>query len=139
MEIAMARIGIALSAALLVAGCSAEAPGPRSAAASGPRGPGCFNVRTATDFTPAGRDAIVVRAGGNRYFRLDILGTCLDIDFNLRVGLRSRSGSSWVCHDSDVEVIARSAFRGLDRCPVVGMRQLSDQEVEALRHPSRGR
>lgn len=134
----MTRIGIALAAALLLASCGAPEPGPR-AAADGPRGRQCFNVRSATDFSAAGRDAINVRVGGNRYYRLEILGTCPDVDFNFRVGIRSRSGSSWICSATDAEVIARNAFGRLDRCPVVAMRQLGEREVEALRRRPRDR
>ena len=97
----------------------------------------CFNVRSVSDYSSAGRNAIDVRVGANRYYRLDILGTCPDIDLNFRLALRSRSGSSWICHDTDAEVIARGPFGQPDRCPVVGMRQLSDAEVAALRHPPR--
>jgi hypothetical protein len=119
---------------VLLAACGAGGPGPR-AAADAPNGRRCFNVRTVSDFSSAGRDAINVRAGGNRYYRLDILGVCPNIDFSFRLALRSRSGSSWVCDPTDAEVIVRGPT-GLERCPVVAMRPLTPPEVEAIRHPA---
>jgi hypothetical protein len=123
-----------LPALALLAACGAGGPGPR-AAADAPNGRQCFNVRTVSDFSAAGRDAINVRAGGSRYYRLDILGTCPNIDLSLRVALRSRSGSSWICDPTDAEVFARGPT-GIERCPVVAMRQLTPSEVEAIRRPA---
>jgi len=128
-----------LPALVLLAATGSTSSGLARSAAPAPHGDECFNVRSVVDYSSAGRDAINVRVGGNRYYRLDILGTCPDIDLNFHLGLRSRSGSSWICHDTDAEVIARGPFGQPDRCPVVGMRQLSAEEVAAIRHPPRHR
>lgn len=116
---------------------TASATNSAAPAAPARHGAECFNVRSVSDYSSAGRDAINVRVGADRYYRLDILGTCPDIDLNIGLALRSRSGSSWICHDTDAEIIARGPFGGPERCPVTAIRPLSDQEVQAIRHPPR--
>lgn len=123
-------------ALVLLAATGSATTGAAPPGVAARRGAECFNVRTVRDYSSAGRDAINVRVGGNRYYHLDILGTCPNIDLNFRLALRSRSGSSWICHDTDAEIIARGPF-GPQRCPVIGMRPLTAQEVEAIRHPPR--
>lgn len=125
-----------LPALLLLAATGSTTSGVADAAPTR-RGSECFNIRSVSDYSSAGRDAIDVRVGANRYYRLDILGTCPDIDLNFRLALRSRSGSSWICRDTDALVIARGPFGGPQSCPVIGMRRLSDAEVDAIRHPPR--
>jgi hypothetical protein len=125
----MHRLPLLIVSLATLASCAASG-GPQTAAAGGARE--CFNVRSVNSFTPAGRDAVNVRVGANRYFRLDILGTCPDIDFSMRVGVRPRAGSSWICQGQDADLVVPSPS-GTQVCPVLGVRRLSDVEVQALR------
>ena len=101
----------------------------------------CFNARNVNSFTPVGRDAVDVRVGASRYYRLGLDGTCLDVDFSLRAALRSRSGSSWICDAYDAELVIPGHGIGPQRCPVLSVRPLSPEEVSALygRHRDRDR
>lgn len=117
------------AAAALAAGCMAN-PGPTAQTAAGARQ--CFNASQVNSFHAVDRDTVFVRTGVRRMYQLEIVGVCPDIDWTQRIALRSTSGSSWVCSGLDAELLVPSPS-GLQRCPVVGVRQLSPAEVEAYR------
>jgi hypothetical protein len=123
-------LAVALSL-LPLAGCVNDADGAPRAAAP-PSGRACFNARLVNSFTPVGRDAVDVRVGANRYYRLGLDGTCLDVDFSFRVALRARSGATWICNAYDAELIVPGHGIGPQRCPVLSVRQLTPEEVSAL-------
>ena len=98
--------------------------GPRP----GRSGDECFNARLVNDFRPHGSDQVDVILPGRRAYRLDIGAGC-DVDWALRIALRSRTGS-FICSPLDAEIVAPSRFgRGVDRCLVTGIRRLSDSEA----------
>lgn len=118
-------------AASLTACTANQPPSGRSAAGTGR----CFNAATINDFHAIDRHRIIVTAGVSHHYLLDILGTCPEIDWSLRIGLRSTSGSSWVCQGQDAELLVPGAT-GIDRCPVLGVRPISIEEAKALRAKS---
>jgi hypothetical protein len=83
-------------------------------------------------FHAVDRDTVRVTVGASRVFELEILGTCPDINWTQRIGLRSTSGSSWVCSGLDAELIVPRPA-GVDQCPVLAVRQLTPAEVQAAR------
>lgn len=111
-----------------LAACTANQPPASQATAGTGR---CFNASTINDFHALDRYRIIVTAGVSHHYLLDILGTCPEIDWSLRIGLRSTSGSSWVCQGQDAELLVPSAT-GIDRCPVLGVRPISVDEAKAL-------
>jgi len=122
---------LALTALLGLASCTAnQQPRTQALASSGRQ---CFNAATVNSFHSIGRDRVLVTVGANRNYLLDILGTCPDIDWSTRIGLRSTGGSNWVCQSQDAELLVPNPGRGFDRCPVLGVRQLSPDEARALR------
>jgi len=127
MEIGIAtKLSLAGLAALVVAGCSANAQ-PRPQASGGRQ---CFNARSVNSFHAVGDESVIITVGVNRYYQLDIVGTCPEIDWSLRVALRSTSGSSWVCEGLDAEFLVPSPS-GLERCPVVGVHPLTPEVAKA--------
>ena len=124
---------------LIVASVAAAArPAPACTAPSDPaaasaQGDGreCFHADSASSFTPVRDDAVVVRVGANRYYRLEFVGTCHDIDWSQRIALRTQ-GSAWICRGHDADILVRGP-QGTDRCPVRAVRRLTGAEVEALR------
>jgi len=118
-----------LGTGLLAACAPAAAPG--SAATQG-EGRECFHVDSVSSFAPAPGDAIDVRVRANDYYRLELIGTCPDIDWALGIAIRTR-GSSWVCRGYDAELIVPHPS-GTQYCPVRAVRRLSEAEVEALRN-----
>jgi len=115
-----------------VTACTAnQAPHGQATAGTGR----CFNASTINDFHAVDRHTVIVTAGVNHHYLLDILGTCPDIDWTLRIGLRSTGGSNWVCQGQDAELLVPGPT-GIDRCPVLGVRPLSIEEAKALRAKS---
>jgi hypothetical protein len=126
----MNRIFALYAIASCATACTAEgAPHGQTAAATGQR---CFNASTVNDFHTVDRHTVIVTVGVNRNYLLDILGTCPDIDWSLRIGLRSTGGSNWVCQGQDAELLVPSPT-GVERCPVLGVRALSVEEARGLR------
>ena len=74
---------------------------------------------------------VVVRAGASDHYRLELIGTCPDVDWAWRIALRTR-GSSWVCRGYDAELVVPHPS-GTQYCPVRAVRKLSEAEVEAFR------
>ena len=126
------RPAIGLGLLLAAGGCTMDKDA-RPASLAG-RGDQCFNAATVNSFTPVARDAVHVRVGAGRMYRLDLGAGCLDVDWADRVALRSRSGSGFICGPADAELIVPSVgARGADRCTVLGVRRLSQAEIDASR------
>ena len=122
-------IFVVVSAAFLAFGCAAIDDPESSAMAEGRE---CFRAASVNSFTPVGRDAVNVRVGVNDFYRLELIGTCPDIDWAWQIALRTR-GSSWVCRGYDAELVVPHPS-GTQYCPVRAVRKLSDAEVEAFRN-----
>lgn len=125
-----AFFAITIGAASLAAACTTG--NPQSAQAEQRDGRQCFNVSQVSGFHAVDRDTVQVTVGARTVYQLEIVGVCPDVDWSLRVGIRSTSGSSWVCSGLDAELIVPSPS-GVQRCPVTGVRQLTPEEVEASR------
>lgn len=120
----------ALLAALTLTCCTAnQAPGGQAAA--GTSGRQCFLASKVNSFHPIDRNTVLVRAGASTYYQLDILGTCPDIDWSNRIGIRTTGGGSWVCRGQDAELLVPNPNRAFDRCPVLGVRLLTAEEAKA--------
>jgi hypothetical protein len=97
----------------------------------------CFLPRQASGFTPIGNERVLVNVGPARVFELELPGTCLDVDWSSRVGIRSRGGGSIVCQGFDAELLVPGPTGRIQQCPVLSVRRLSDEEVQARRQSRR--
>ena len=93
----------------------------------------CFNAGTVNGFTPEGDRAVVVRVSRNRQYRLELAGYCPEVDWSLRIALRSRGGSNWVCAGGDAEILVPSTT-GPQNCLVTDVRRLTPEEIEGPRN-----
>ena len=118
----------ALAVCLALAAC-APADGPAGASANADGGRQCFLPRSVNGFSAIDRDTVNVTVGVREIYQLEILGTCPDVDFTQRIGIRSTHGASWVCQGMDAELIVPGPT-GVDRCPVTSVRKLSEAEAE---------
>lgn len=126
----MLRIPALAAAFAVTAACTpSQPPQAQSAAASGRQ---CFNASTVNGFHAIDRDRVIVTVGANRNYLLNVLGTCPDINWSFRVGLRSTGGSNWVCQGQDAEFFVPGPT-GIDRCPVLGVRALTPEEARTLK------
>ena len=124
---ACAALGIAVGIAAAAGAQTQEAPTTSRESRS------CFLPSQVNGFTSVDRDTVDVRIGTRQIYRLELTGICQDIDWDLRIGIRSTGGGSWVCQGLDAELISQGPI-GLETCPVTSVRRLSDEEVEAERH-----
>lgn len=92
----------------------------------------CFYARSVNGFTPVGREAVDVYISRTRQYRLTLGGYCPDVDWSLRLALRTRGGGSFVCAGGDAEIVVPSAI-GVQRCLVTDVRRLSPEEIDARR------
>jgi hypothetical protein len=130
--------------AILAAGFLLGAPADTGAAAAGGAdmqsrpARDCFSARAVNGFSPVGRryEAVDVRISRDRQYRLTLGGYCPDVDWSLRVALRTRGGSSFICAGYDAEILVRGPT-GLQRCAVTEVRRLSPDEIEAARRSRR--
>ena len=90
----------------------------------------CFLPRLVNGFNAVDRDTVDVTIGVRDVYRLELLGTCPDVDWANRVGIRSTHGATWVCQGEEAELFVPGAT-GIDRCPVTAVRKLSAEEVAA--------
>jgi hypothetical protein len=104
---------------------------PRVQAARG-TGQQCFLPSQVNGFNAVNSDTVRVSVSVNTIYELGIVGTCPDIDWTQRIGIRSTGGGSWVCRGQDAELIVPSPM-GVQRCPVTSVRRLSPAEVQAAR------
>ena len=122
--------GIAGATAALAA-CMVNQPPAQRAAAMDTRQ--CFHAGQVNGFHAIGRDTVNVHVGASRVYQLEILGTCPDVNWSSRIGVRATGGGSWVCRGFDAELLVPRPGGGFDRCPVTSVRQLSPAEIEAAR------
>ena len=130
------RIGLIASAAAAAGGCMAapEQPRAQSALADDRQ---CFLASRVNRFDAIDDDTVLVTVGVRETYRLELTGTCPQIDWSQQIGFRSTGSSSWVCSGYDAELLVPHSSGSIDRCPVVGIRRISPEEAQAIRASSR--
>ncbi len=123
-------VAVASAAALTMSCATAEQQ--QAAAAAGGDGRQCFVASQVNGFHAIDDDTVHVRVGARDVYELQIAGTCLNVNWSQRIGIRSTGGSSWVCRGLDAELLVPDQMGG-QRCLVRTVRQLSAAEAEALR------
>jgi hypothetical protein len=129
MRINMRIICTGIAASALVASCAPNRPGQAQSAPSSGRK--CFTASQVNGFHALDRDTVLVTVGARTTYQLEILGTCPDIDWSNRIGIRARGGS-WICEGLDAELLVPGPS-GMQRCPVLGVTQLSPEAAKAAR------
>lgn len=120
---ALAAGAAALIALSAVAAQAADKPASNT-------GRQCFWTRNADSFAAADEHTLNVRVGVRDVYQFEMLGPCPDIDWNQRLALVSRGGST-ICTGMDAEVVTHSPI-GPQRCAVRGVRKLTPEEIAAL-------
>lgn len=93
----------------------------------------CFWPRNVDNFRVVNSSTVNIRVGRDVY-RLDLFGSCPDLDWSGRMGLVT-TGSSTICVGSGLgtSIVTRGiGGRGLQRCQVQSITALSREEIEAL-------
>ena len=126
----LSLLAICAAAATLTVACTANQPGQAQSAANAGRR--CFLPQQVNGFDALDRDTVLVTIGARTTYQLDILGTCPEINWSNQIGIRSTGGGSWICEGMDAELLVPSPS-GLQRCPVLGVKQLTPDEAKAAR------
>ena len=93
----------------------------------------CFWARNVTGFAAPDDHTVYVRVGLHDVYRLDLMISCPDVDWNQRVALQSSRGAGGsICNALDAEIVSHAVGLGRQRCPVKAMHKLTPDEVAAL-------
>lgn len=137
MRLSILKVVAISGAAAVLAGWAAVADGAPPAKSNGAQtGRQCFPAREVANFAAPDDHTVYLRAGVKDVYRVDVFGGCLDIDWSLRVGIRSY-GSSFICVGDPAELIVPNRTIGTQRCQVKVVAKLTPEEVAAL--PKRAR
>jgi hypothetical protein len=117
----------ALAGATFATACAQTPPGPLAAARA--TGGQCFLARQVTGFSSATMEAVNVEVGVGRYYRLDLTGTCANIDWSTGLVLRTLGGGSWICNAADAEIVVPGQPGG--RCLVTGVHPITKAQYLA--------
>lgn len=123
----------ALTALLIGAGCAMPPENPAvPVAMESPRQ--CFWSSEVSGFSDAGPDLALVNLGGKESWELALSPGCPNVDYAMRLGIRSRNGSGRICSGTDAELLVPPASgRGLQRCLIRSVRKLSPEEMAVAR------
>ena len=124
--------GAACTAALISLSLPAagQAAGPKEKPPADAKARQCFWAPSVTSFAAPNDKVVNVRVGVKDVFQLEMLGPCMDVDWNNSIALVTR-GSNFVCAGMDADIVSRSTL-GPQRCPVRSIRKLNPDEVAAL-------
>ena len=119
---------MALAAAVLVvsAACAPVTPSHPPAA---PRQ--CFEASDLIGFQIVDHDTIDLEVGPREFYRAELFGACLGLEEAMRVGVRGRGGSGWVCHGADAAILLPQSPVGPQSCRARSIRKLTEAEVKA--------
>ena len=126
---------IIAAAAAVAAACAPMEPAGRVQAGVQAGAPQrqCFNAASVTGFRQVDTRTVDLTVGASRVFRVELLGVCPEVREAVSLGVRARSGSSFICDDLDMELIVPSSLTGPRACPVVSLRQRTPAELAAER------
>ena len=95
--------------------------------------PSCFWIRDVDNFSATDDRHLYLRAGGRNVYLLELYGNCLELSWVHSIALRSRASSN-ICEGraTDLDVFNRETGVGRQECPVISVRKLTPEEVEAI-------
>jgi hypothetical protein len=121
----MHRIHLLLPAMLASAACTVQPP----ANAAPQTGQACFWPSQVSGFSDAGPDRALVRIGTRETWELTLSPGCPDIDWAMKIGIKSRSGER-ICSGRPAELLVPDASgSGFRSCLVRSVRRLPPGEM----------
>jgi len=116
-----------------LAACAAQ-PYAMSEAIGASRAQQCFLANEVHSYTPGPDGFVNVRAGGDRWFAMQLGSDCPHMDWLMQIAIRPRD-SNWLCEGENSYLIAPDPA-GLHRsCTVSGIRRLTPPEVASIGGP----
>jgi Family of unknown function (DUF6491) len=93
----------------------------------------CFWSRNVTSFAAPDDHTVYIQVNYRDVYRLDLMVSCPDVDWDQRVALVSNHGSGGsICGPLDAEIVSHATGIGHQRCPVKAMSKLTPEEIAAL-------
>jgi hypothetical protein len=124
---------LALVSFTAIAGCAAQ-PYGMSEAIGASSAQQCFLANEVDSYTPGPDGFVNVRAGGDRWFGMQLGSDCPHMDWLMKIAIRPRD-SNWLCEGENSYLIAPDPA-GLHRsCMVSGIRRLAPAEVASIGGP----
>ncbi|THD62031.1 DUF6491 family protein [Phenylobacterium sp.] len=124
----LARGLAGLAAALLALGATAVGAADKPASKDT-----CFWARNVTSFAAPDDHTVYVKVNQRDVYRLDLMISCPDVQFNQAVALQSSRGAGGsICGPLDAEIISHATGLGRQRCPVKTLTKLTPEEIAAL-------
>jgi hypothetical protein len=117
---------VAVLAAAALSSCTANPPASSRAAGGGT----CFNASMVNNFNGNPDGTVDITVGVNTYFRLTTDGTCSDIDWKNQIGLKSTTGSDFICGPYDAEIIVPNPTFSR-KCAVTAIAPLTKEQYQA--------
>ncbi|CAN7472543.1 DUF6491 family protein [Phenylobacterium sp. LjRoot219] len=124
------KVAAVLMFALAGLSASCASSSQTGGSASGGSGRQCFQASQVNGFAAQTDRIVNVRVGVRDVYQFELMGSCPDVRWNQRLGIRSR-GSSLICSGLDAEIISPTQI-GPQRCPVRNIHRLTPEETEAL-------
>ncbi|HET9047952.1 MAG TPA: DUF6491 family protein [Chiayiivirga sp.] len=125
------RIGMVAALALTLAACAGPATKPDANTVARE----CFSADRVSGFTPIDDTTVRLQVGPRDVYELKLMHFCPDVNWSLRIGLRTVGGSSFICAKDakavDIVVLDQPVSAGFDRCRVNTLRKISDAELDA--------
>ena len=115
-------------AILLISGCTSTDPDRPRASGAGQQ---CFFAGNVSNFTAVDASTVNIRVGRDVY-RLDLMSSCRNVNWNNRLTLTSRTGSSICTGTAMGATLVSRGVTGQQRCQVHRITLLTPAEVEAL-------
>lgn len=132
------KLTAAAAVAAAMTGCSTD---DSYSAAAQSSGLACLRTGQISGWKLVDDDTVLVQAGTNSYYQLDLMGPCPQFDWTTSLGFETLGRvhrSSIVCPSSPEQLnVVMPVGRNLLRCPVRGLRLMSPAEVAALPPPLR--
>ena len=122
--IKFAALLVMLPGATLIGACAQQPAGTATSARSA--GNQCFLADQVNGYSKATDTSVAVQVGANNYYRLDLSGTCTDINWANSLVLRTVGGGSWICDAADAEIIVPGRLGG--SCLVTGVHPITKAE-----------
>ncbi|HEY3948150.1 DUF6491 family protein [Phenylobacterium sp.] len=125
-------LAIAASAAVLALGV-AGAPFDSHADSKPASKDVCFWARNVTSFAAPDDHTVYVRVNQRDVYRLDLMISCPDVNWNQAIALQSSHGAGGsICNALDAEIISHATGLGRQRCPVKTLTKLTPEEIATL-------
>jgi hypothetical protein len=127
----IAPVSLAVAGALMLAVGTAGQPAAPTREAH--VAPSCFWIRDVDNFSATDDRHLYLRVGGRNVYLLELYGNCLELSWVHNIALRSRASSN-ICEGraTDLDVFDREVGVGRQECPVLSVRRLTPDEVEAI-------